>query len=70
MGYNSSNLLEEILYECYELGIINEVREEVIRLMNEKKHVRLLDAYEESYYKILKKQGNEMFTGIQNRKNR
>jgi hypothetical protein len=68
MGYNSSDLLEEILHECYELGIINEVREEVIKTMNEKKHTRLVDTYQESFYKILnKKNKNEMSTRNKNR---
>lgn len=56
MGYSSSNLLDEILHNSYELGIIDEVRKEVIKIMNEKKYDRLVDAYEEAFYNILKKQ--------------
>jgi hypothetical protein len=62
MGYNSSNLLEEILHKSYELGIINEVRKEVIKIIDDKKYDRIVDAYEEAYYKILKKQNHEMYT--------
>ena len=54
MGLTSSELLEDLLIKCYKEEIIEEVREEVRKLMKNNKHLSQYEAYEISYKKIKK----------------
>jgi hypothetical protein len=54
MGLTSSELLEELLLKCYKEGIINEVREEVVKTLKTNLLVTQYEAYEMAYKKIKK----------------
>lgn len=54
MGYTNSDLLEEILIQSYQEGIIEEVRKEVDILLEKDKHISLSDAYQSAYQKYSK----------------
>jgi hypothetical protein len=54
MGLTSSELLEELMLKCYKEGIIEEVREEVRKILETNTLVSQYDAYEMAYKKIKK----------------
>lgn len=51
MGLTNSEILEEILYKCYELKIIDKVREEVKTILTTNQNISTLEAYEIVYAK-------------------
>lgn len=51
----NSEHLEELLHECYELNIIEEVREEAISIMENDRNISMYDAHETAFKKILEK---------------
>lgn len=55
MSISNSELLEELLIECYAKGIIDEVREEALKTMQKISNYVTLDVYQEAYEKIIKK---------------
>lgn len=55
MGISYSELLEELLIECYNLNIIDEVRKEAISIMDKDRKMGILEAYEMAFQKISKK---------------
>lgn len=55
MGQTNSELLEELLLECYATGIIEEVREEVKKVVERTERFDRYEVYFESYKKIMKK---------------
>jgi hypothetical protein len=55
MGYTNSDLMEEIMILSFEEGIINDVREEVKKLLNNNQTLPLYEIYEMAYNKVSKK---------------
>ena len=55
MGYTNSDLLEEIMVLSFEEGIINDVRSEVKKLLEQNSSLDLHEAYERAYNKFSKK---------------
>lgn len=55
MGISNSELLEELLLECYSQNIIDDVRKEAIHIMNVDERIGMLDAYEIAFKKFSKK---------------
>jgi hypothetical protein len=54
MGTTNSELLEELLVECYKTGIIEEVREEARKTLEERPDA-IYEAYFSAHEKIIKK---------------
>lgn len=57
MGTFSFDLLEELLFHCYQLGIVEDVRKEAKEIMKNNPDIKILDAYEMSFNNI-KSKGN------------
>lgn len=55
MGYTNSDLLEEIMVLSFEEGIIDDVRSEVKKLLEQNNSLHLHEAYERAYNKFSKK---------------
>ena len=55
MGYTNSDLMEEIMFLCYEEKIIDDVRDEVKKLLEKNSSLHLSEAYEIAYNKFTKK---------------
>ena len=55
MGYTNSDLMEEIMILSFEEGIIDDVRGEVKKLLEQNNGIYLHDAYERAYSKFSKK---------------
>lgn len=55
MGLTSSDYLEELLHKCYELGIMDEVRDVAINLFKEQPTKTQYEIYEIAYEKVTKK---------------
>ena len=55
MGLTNSELLEELLLECYETGIIEEVREEAKKTIDRVDRYDHYEVYFEAHKKIMKK---------------
>lgn len=60
MGLTNSEILEEILYKCYELKIIDKVREEVKTILTSNEKMSLLEAYEIVYAKYNTLEKNDL----------
>lgn len=57
MGLTSSDLLEELLYEAYNLGVLDELRDKVSKIHNTSHH-NILPIYEEVFLSIKKRLTN------------
>ena len=55
MGLTSSDYLEELLHKCYELGIMDEVRDEALKLLEKETSKTQYEIYEIAYQKVTKK---------------
>jgi hypothetical protein len=53
MGLTSSDLLEELLYEAYDLGVLDELRDKVSKIHTTSHH-NILPIYEEVFLSIKK----------------
>lgn len=60
MGLTNSEILEEILYKCYELKIIDKVREEVKTILTTNQNISTLEAYEIVYAKYNNLEKNDL----------
>jgi hypothetical protein len=49
MGNSSSDLLEELLFHCYQIGILDEVRREAKLIMKGNPSIPKLEAYESAF---------------------
>ena len=67
MGFSNSDRIEEILYKCHELKIVDQVRDVVNKIVVHKKlsHNELCDLYEETFKKITKNLvGNKIWLNV------
>lgn len=55
MGYTNSDLMEEIMFLCFEEGIVEDVRKEVRDILEKNKNIPIYEAYEIAYQKFSKK---------------
>lgn len=55
MGITNSDELEELLIECYNQNIIEQVRKEAVSIMEKNQKIEVLDAYEIAFKKFSKK---------------
>lgn len=59
MGYTNSDLMEELMVLSYEEGIINEVRNEVKKMLEENSNLSMYEVYELAYNKISKEKNKK-----------
>lgn len=57
MGTFSSDLLEELLFHCYQLGVIEDVRKKAREIMEKNQDTKILEAYETAF-EIIRSNGN------------
>lgn len=50
----NSEILDEILHECYKLGIIDDIRKKVEILLNKNPKLELYEAYYFAYQEFMK----------------
>lgn len=62
----ASNNLEELLYEIHDLGVFDEVMEEVKKIKIENTYLSIGDLYERAFEMVLKKKSKKNISELDN----